>query len=68
MWEIDVVMKRKGSNCVGILADQGRAKTASNLSENTILMVLLAYNIVKITVMHIDQSHNTKRWCIMAVF
>ena len=28
--------KRKGSNCVGILSDQGEAVTASNLSEYTI--------------------------------
>ena len=29
-------MKRKDSNFVGILSDQGEAATASNLSENTI--------------------------------
>ena len=29
-------MKRKDSNCVGILSDQGEAATASDLSEYTI--------------------------------
>ena len=33
-------MKRKDSNCVGILSDQGKAVTASNLSEYTILREL----------------------------
>ena len=28
--EINAVMKRKDSNCVGILSDQGKAATASN--------------------------------------
>ena len=35
-WEINAVMKRKGSNCVGILSDQGEAAIALNLSEYTI--------------------------------
>ena len=40
MWEIiNAVMKRKDSNCVGILSDQGEAATASNLSEYAILEV-----------------------------
>ena len=30
-------MKKKDSNCVGILSDQGEAATASNSSEYTIL-------------------------------
>ena len=30
-------MKRKDSNCVGILSDQGKAATASNLNEYTII-------------------------------
>ena len=34
-WEINAVMKRKDSNCVGILSDQGEAATESNLSEYT---------------------------------
>ena len=29
-------MKRKSSNCVGLLSDQGKAATASNFSEYTI--------------------------------
>ena len=29
-------MKRKSSNCIGILSDQGKAATASNFSEYTI--------------------------------
>ena len=32
-------MKRKDSNCVGMLSDQGEAATASNLSEYTISTV-----------------------------
>ena len=32
-WEINAVMKRKDSNCVSILSDQGEAATASNLNE-----------------------------------
>ena len=35
-WEINTVMKRKNSNCVEILSDQGEATTASNLSEYTV--------------------------------
>ena len=31
-------MKRKDSNCIGILSDQGEAATASNVSEYTILV------------------------------
>ena len=31
--EINAVMKKKDSNCVGILSDHGEAATASNLSE-----------------------------------
>ena len=31
-----IVLKRKDSNCIGILSDQGRAATASNLSKYTI--------------------------------
>ena len=38
--EINAVMKRKDSNCVGILADQGEAETASKLSECTITLIL----------------------------
>ena len=34
-------MKRKDSNCVGIIFDQGEAATASNLSEYTIHLVML---------------------------
>ena len=34
--EINAVMKRKDSNCIGILSNQGEAETASNLSEYTI--------------------------------
>ena len=40
-WEINAVMKRKDSNCVGNLFDQGRAATASNLSKYTISIVAL---------------------------
>ena len=36
-WEINTVMKKKDSNCIGILFDQGEAATASNLSEYTIV-------------------------------
>ena len=36
VWEINAVMKRQGSNCLGILSDQEEAATASNLSKNTI--------------------------------
>ena len=36
-WKIHAVMKRKDSNCVGILSEQGEAATASNLSEYTII-------------------------------
>ena len=36
VWEINAVMKRQGSNCLGILSDQEEAATASNLSRNTI--------------------------------
>ena len=32
-------MKRKDSNCVGILSDQGEADTASNLSVYTIMLI-----------------------------
>ena len=35
-WEVNAVTKRKDSNCVGIISDQGEAATASNLSEYTI--------------------------------
>ena len=35
--EIDAVMERKDSNCVGILSDQGEAETASNLREHNML-------------------------------
>ena len=35
-WEINAVMKRNDSNCVGILSDQGEPATVSNLSEYTI--------------------------------
>ena len=35
-WEINAVMKRKNSNCFGILSDQWEAATASNLSGCTI--------------------------------
>ena len=34
--EINAIMKRKDSNCVGILFDHGEAETASNLIEYTI--------------------------------
>ena len=34
-------MKRKDSNCVGILSDQGEAATASNLSEYTVVYSVL---------------------------
>ena len=33
---MNAVIKRKDSNCVGILCDQREAATASNLSEHTI--------------------------------
>ena len=33
-------MKRKDSNCVGILSDLGEAATASNVSEYTILSTI----------------------------
>ena len=32
-WEINAVMKRKDNNCVGILSDQEKAATASNICE-----------------------------------
>ena len=35
-WKIIAVIKRKDSNCFGILSDPGKAATASNLSEYTI--------------------------------
>ena len=35
--EINAVKKRKYSNCVRILSDQGEAATGSNLSEYTIV-------------------------------
>ena len=38
--EINAVMKRKDSNCVGILSDQGEDETASNLSECTITVCI----------------------------
>ena len=36
MWEINVIMKRKDSNCVVTLSDQGEVENASNFSEYTI--------------------------------
>ena len=35
-WEINAIMKREDSNCVGVLSDQGEAATVLNLSEYTI--------------------------------
>ena len=32
-WEINAVMERKDSNCIGILSDLGDAATTSNLGE-----------------------------------
>ena len=37
-WEINTVRKRNDSNCVGILSDQGKAATASNISEYVFTM------------------------------
>ena len=36
-WEINAVMKRTDSNCVGILSDQKEAATVSNFREYTIM-------------------------------
>ena len=41
-WEINAVLKRKDSNCIGILFDQGEGATASNLSEYTITVCIFA--------------------------
>ena len=37
-WEINTVRKGNDSNCVGILSDQGKAATASNISEHVFTM------------------------------
>ena len=44
-FEISAVMKRKNSNCVGILSNQGEAATASNLSEYTIQLAIYCSQI-----------------------
>ena len=44
MWEINVVMKRKGIDCVGILADQGELQllqTSMNILYSQMLQSLL---------------------------
>ena len=41
--EINAVMKRKNSNCVGTLSDQMEAATASNLSEYTIMIYFIGH-------------------------
>ena len=40
-FRVNAVMKRKDSNCVGIISDQGEAATASNLSEYTMQRAIL---------------------------
>ena len=52
--EINAVMKRKDSNCVGILSDQGKAATASN-------KLRLGLNYTRFLVQHIDNFSLVKQ-------
>ena len=44
-WEINALMKRKDSNCVWIISDQGENATASNLSEYTIKLIKMMFSL-----------------------
>ena len=44
-FEISAVLKRKDSDCVGILSNQEEAATASNLSEYTIQLAIYCSQI-----------------------
>ena len=56
-------MKRKDSNCVGILSDQGEAATASKLSEYTIITVVVyqkVHNLYRCTLFNLENRYMNK--------
>ena len=59
-WEINAVMKRKDSNCIGILSDQGEDGTASDISEYTIIK-MESYVKVNIFFYMVDYSKTPQR-------